>query len=268
VKDENKPIGSFLFLGPTGVGKTESAKALAEALFNDEKALIRIDMSEYTEAHSIARLIGAPPGYVGYDEGGQLTEAVRRKPYSVILFDEVEKAHPQVFNVFLQILDDGRLTDGKGRTVNFTNTILLLTSNLGSASLSGKESQEEKEKIALDAIRGFFKPEFINRLDGIMVYNSLNEKIMKDIVALQLKETAKRFENRDYHISFTEELGKHLLDVGFDDMYGARPLKRIINELIVDEVALQIVEGKIKEKDKIKVDYKNNKIQIEKHSIN
>jgi ATP-dependent Clp protease ATP-binding subunit ClpB len=268
LSEEGRPIGSFLLLGPTGVGKTESAKALAEALFNDEKALIRIDMSEYTEAHSIARLIGAPPGYVGYDEGGQLTEAVRRKPYSVILFDEVEKAHPQVFNVFLQILDDGRLTDGKGRTVNFTNTILLLTSNLGSASLSGKESQEEKEKIALDAIRGFFKPEFINRLDGIMVYNSLNEKIMKDIVALQLKETAKRFENRDYHISFTEELGKHLLDVGFDDMYGARPLKRIINELIVDEVALQIVEGKIKEKDKIKVDYKNNKIQIEKHSIN
>jgi ATP-dependent Clp protease ATP-binding subunit ClpB len=207
LSEEGRPIGSFLLLGPTGVGKTESAKALAEALFNDEKALIRIDMSEYTEAHSIARLIGAPPGYVGYDEGGQLTEAVRRKPYSVILFDEVEKAHPQVFNVFLQILDDGRLTDGKGRTVNFTNTILLLTSNLGSASLSGKESQEEKEKIALDAIRGFFKPEFINRLDGIMVYNSLNEKIMKDIVALQLKETAKRFENRDYHISFTEELG-------------------------------------------------------------
>lgn len=268
LSEEGRPIGSFLLLGPTGVGKTESAKALAEALFNDEKALIRIDMSEYTEAHSIARLIGAPPGYVGYDEGGQLTEAVRRKPYSVILFDEVEKAHPQVFNVFLQILDDGRLTDGKGRTVNFTNTILLLTSNLGSSSLSGKENPEQREKIALDAIRGFFKPEFINRLDGIIVYNALDEKIIRDIVNLQLAQTIQRFESRNYHIEFTDSLKKHLQDVGFDDMYGARPLKRIINELIVDEVALQIVEGKIKEKDKINVDYKNNKIQVEKQSVN
>jgi ATP-dependent Clp protease ATP-binding subunit ClpB len=211
LSDENRPIGSFLFLGPTGVGKTETAKALAEALFNDEKALIRIDMSEYQEPHTIARLIGAPPGYVGYDEGGQLTEAVRRKPYSVILFDEVEKAHPQVFNTFLQILDDGRLTDGKGRTVNFKNTVLILTSNLGTQS-----------KDIMEEVRKFFKPEFINRLDGIVVFNALDESIMTNIIDLQLKETATRLEKNNLVVEFTEPLRKHLLEVGFDDMYGAR----------------------------------------------
>jgi ATP-dependent Clp protease ATP-binding subunit ClpB len=257
LSDENRPIGSFLFLGPTGVGKTETAKALAEALFNDEKALIRIDMSEYQEPHTIARLIGAPPGYVGYDEGGQLTEAVRRKPYSVILFDEVEKAHPQVFNTFLQILDDGRLTDGKGRTVNFKNTVLILTSNLGTQS-----------KDIMEEVRKFFKPEFINRLDGIVVFNALDESIMTNIIDLQLKETATRLEKNNLVVEFTESLKKHLLEVGFDDMYGARPLKRMINELILDEIALQIVEGKVREKDKLTVDFKNNRVVVQKTTIN
>ncbi len=257
LSDENRPIGSFLFLGPTGVGKTETAKALAEALFNDEKALIRIDMSEYQEPHTIARLIGAPPGYVGYDEGGQLTEAVRRKPYSVILFDEVEKAHPQVFNTFLQILDDGRLTDGKGRTVNFKNTVLILTSNLGSQS-----------KNIMEEVRRFFKPEFINRLDGIVEFNALDEKIMSSIIELQLKETEARLAKNSLQATFTDALKKHLLAVGFDDMYGARPLKRMINELILDEIALMIVEGKVHEKDKLTVDFKNNRVHIEKTTIN
>lgn len=267
LSEENKPIGSFLFLGPTGVGKTETAKALAYSLFNDEKAMIRIDMSEYQEQHSIARLIGAPPGYVGYEEGGQLTEAVRRKPYSVVLFDEVEKANPQIFNVLLQVLDDGRLTDGRGRTVNFRNTIIIFTSNLGSSAFADKKNEKRDEEI-LTAVRQFFRPEFINRIDSMIIFNSLSDEMMEKIVDLQLRELSERLKKELYGLELTYEVRKHLRAVGFDSVYGARPLKRIINELIVDEVALQIVEGKIKHGDKITVDYKEKRIQISVKKIN
>lgn len=246
LSEENRPIGSFLFLGPTGVGKTETAKALAFTLFNDEKALIRIDMSEYQEQHSIARLIGAPPGYIGYEEGGQLTEAVRRKPYAVILFDEVEKAHPQVFNIFLQVLDDGRLTDGRGRVVNFKNTIIIFTSNL-----------PDMEKV-----KSFFRPELINRLDSIVEFNELAEPMIKKIVDVQLGKVKKRLEKQKLQLEVTDILKKHLTIVGFDKIYGARPLKRVINELIVDEIALQIVEGKIKPGNYLVADYKDSKVTI------
>ena len=268
LSDENRPIGSFLFLGPTGVGKTETAKALAEVLFDDEKALIRIDMSEYQEPHSIARLIGSPPGYVGYEEGGQLTETIRRRPYSILLFDEIEKAHPQIFNTFLQILDDGRLTDGKGRTVNFKNTVIIFTSNLGSRLLTGKGSLEEKTRGVMEEVRRFFKPEMINRLDSIIVFNPLDEKIMKEIVDLQIKETQTRLAKKYIYADFTEAVKKHLLEVGFDEVYGARPLKRMINELVVDEIALRILEGDIKENDNIVIGYKSDKVQIGSKTLN
>jgi len=262
LSEENRPIGSFLFLGPTGVGKTETAKALAFTLFNDEKALIRIDMSEYQEAHTVARLIGAPPGYVGYEEGGQLTEAVRRKPYSVILFDEVEKAHPQVFNIFLQIFDEGRLTDGRGRTVNFKNTIIILTSNLGSEIYREESDQKKREEKILSLVHKFFRPELINRLDAIVIYHPLNQEMMKKIVELQLKNVEERLKKQSLSLSITEAVKNHLLKIGFDEVFGARPLKRVINELIVDEIALQMVEGKIKIDDEIIVDLKNGKIEI------
>lgn len=262
LSEQNKPIGSFLFLGPTGVGKTETAKALAYSLFNDKKAMIRIDMSEYSEAHSIARLIGAPPGYVGYEEGGQLTETVRRKPYSVILFDEVEKAHPQIFNVFLQILDEGRLTDGRGRIVNFKNTIIILTSNLGSELFQENEDSEKREQMVKEVIRKFFKPEFLNRLDSIVVFNPLNETMIKRIVEMQLKEIEKRLAEQSLRMQATEAIKKHLASVGFDPVYGARPLKRIMNELIIDEIALEIVEGKLKPGDTVVADYKQNKVLL------
>jgi ATP-dependent Clp protease ATP-binding subunit ClpB len=262
LKDEQKPIGSFLFLGPTGVGKTETARAIAESLFNDKNAMVRIDMSEYQEPHSLARLIGSPPGYVGFEEGGQLTEIVRRHPYSVILFDEVEKAHPQIFNAFLQILDDGRLTDGKGRVVDFKNTIIILTSNIGSDIYSTEKDKNKRDKAVMDRVKNFFKPEFINRLDSLIIFNPLNEEVTKKIVDLQLLEIVARLEKKGYHLKTTEKLAKYLTAIGFDPVYGARPLKRIITELILDEVSLQIIEGKIKSGDTISADLKGSKVEI------
>lgn len=253
--ERSRPIGSFLFLGPTGVGKTETAKALAYSLFNDEKAMIRIDLSEYQEPHSVARLIGAPPGYVGFEEGGQLTEAVRRKPYSVVLFDELEKAHPQVFNVFLQILDEGRLTDGRGRTVDFKNTILILTSNLGSDVFQGEGSFEEKEKKVLEQVHRFFRPEFINRLDALVVFHAINKEMLAKIVDLQIFELARRLKEQGLGLEITPEAKKYLAAAGFDPQFGARPLKRVINEELVDEIALQLIENKFKAGQTVKVDY-------------
>ncbi|MFA5135781.1 MAG: AAA family ATPase [Patescibacteria group bacterium] len=262
LSEEDRPIGSFLFLGPTGVGKTETAKSLAYSLFNDKKSMIRIDMSEYQEAHSIARLIGAPPGYIGYDEGGQLTEAVRRKPYSVVLFDEVEKANPQIFNAFLQILDEGRLTDGRGRTINFKNTIIILTSNLGSEMFAKDKESQTRNKLILEKVRTFFPPEFINRLDSLIVFHGLDKETMEKVVEIQLRDLMQRFKKQGYIIELTSAVKKHLSLSGFDEVFGARPLKRIINEIIVDEIALQIIEGKIKQGDRIVVDYKQDQIVV------
>jgi len=260
--EHSRPIGSFLFLGPTGVGKTETAKALAYSLFNDEKAMVRIDLSEYQEPHSVARLIGAPPGYVGFEEGGQLTEAIRRKPYSVVLFDEVEKAHPQVFNVFLQILDEGRLTDGRGRTVDFKNTILILTSNLGSEVFSEDGKFEEKEKKVLEQVHRFFRPEFINRLDALVVFHPVSPEMLTKIVDLQLFELAKRLKEQGLELEVTPEAKKYLAVAGFDPQFGARPLKRVINEELIDEIALQLIENKLKAGQTVKVDYHDKKLLI------
>lgn len=260
---KNKPIGSFLFLGPTGVGKTETAKALAGALFSDEHAMTRIDMSEYQEAHAIARLIGAPPGYVGYEEGGQLTEAVRRKPYSVILIDEIEKAHPQVFNLFLQIFDEGRLTDGKGVTVDFRNAILIMTSNLGSDII--QESKGDKATITKqvnDILRVSFKPEFLNRLDSIVIFNSLTVKDVVEIAKIQLELVRERLIENNIELQVDDDVVFYFAEKGFDPVYGARPLKRLIEEKLVDEIALRIIENKIKPADVIKPKVKDDEIVI------
>ncbi len=264
IAEENKPIGTFLFLGPTGVGKTETAKALAEYLFNDERSLIRVDMSEYQEPHTVARLIGAPPGYVGYEEGGQLTEAVRRKPYSVVLFDEIEKAHPQIFNIFLQIFDEGRLTDGRGRVVSFKNTILIMTSNLGSEIIqefAGKKEAEMNRKV-MELVQRGFRPEFINRLDQIVIYHSLTPKMVEAVINVQLKRVADRLGKQNIHLSFTEPLKKRIVDVGFDPVYGARPLTRAIQNEILDELALQLIEKKILPGAAVKVDFKDGKVRF------
>ncbi len=286
ISDPNRPIGSFIFLGPTGVGKTELAKSLANILFNDENNMIRIDMSEYMESHSVARLIGSPPGYVGFEEGGQLTESIRRKPYAVVLFDEIEKAHPDVFNVLLQVLDDGRLTDGRGRTVDFRNTILIMTSNLGShiiqeysashprpdrgsqidSRLRGNDNDKDWKKVedeVMDVVKKSFRPEFINRVDEIVIFKNLSARDLVEIVDLQLEKLIKRLKQKDIDLKIEEKVKDMLVEKGYDPIYGARPLKRAIQDLLVDELALQIIEGKIKDGDKVTAKLEKDKVIFE-----
>jgi ATP-dependent Clp protease ATP-binding subunit ClpB len=265
--DPNRPIGSFLFLGPTGVGKTETAKALAEFLFNDERSLVRIDMSEYSEKHSVARLIGAPPGYVGYEEGGQLTEAVRRRPYQVILLDEVEKAHPEIFNVLLQVMDDGRLTDGQGRTVDFRNTVIIMTSNLGSHHysdpLEANVPFEEVRKRVLEDVRMSFRPEFVNRLDDMIVFRSLGVNEIKEIVSIQLEQLAKRLAERRIEIELTEAAAVQIATAGFDPVYGARPLKRAIQRDIVNPLAQKLLSGDLRDGQAVSVGYSDGAFRFD-----
>lgn len=263
IKDPNRPIGSFIFLGPTGVGKTELAKALAEILFDDERNMIRIDMSEYMEKHTVSRLIGAPPGYVGYDEGGQLTEAVRRRPYSVILLDEIEKAHADVFNVLLQVLDDGRLTDGQGRIVDFKNTLIIMTSNLGSAEIMQKKGEVTREEVQSMLMR-FFRPEFLNRVDDIVVFKALQEEQIKDIVKLILKELSDRLQKQlDMTLTVSDEAVAYLAGAGFDPAFGARPLKRLIVHTVENILGKKIVAGEIGSGTKVKVVLKDGNIEVE-----
>ncbi|EMO14111.1 ATP-dependent chaperone protein ClpB [Leptospira santarosai str. CBC523] len=263
IADPNRPIGTFLFLGPTGVGKTETAKALAEFLFDDANAMHRIDMSEYMEAHSVARLIGAPPGYVGYDEGGQLTEAVRRRPYSLILFDEVEKANPDVFNIFLQILDEGRLTDGKGRNVDFKNTVIILTSNIGSDILGSSEySTEEKERLVEERLKKQFKPEFLNRIDEVILFHSITNSVIHKIAEIQLEGLKQKAKENGLDVRFTDELKDYVSRAGFDAEYGARPLKRLIQREVGNALSRYILNGKFSDGQKVTADYKQGKVIV------
>ncbi len=263
LQDPNRPIGSFIFLGPTGVGKTELSRALAEFLFDDENAMIRIDMSEYMEKHTVARLIGAPPGYVGYEEGGQLSEAVRRRPYSVVLFDEIEKAHQDVFNVLLQVLDDGRITDGQGRTVDFKNAVIIMTSNIGSQYiLEEEQTQEARERLVMDALRGHFRPEFLNRVDEIIIFDRLSEDDLKKIVEIQLKRLAKRLEQQKITLELSDSAKALLAREGYDPIYGARPLRRTIQKSILDPLSINILEGKVREGQTVKIDVRNGALEF------
>jgi ATP-dependent Clp protease ATP-binding subunit ClpB len=262
ISEENRPIGSFIFLGPTGVGKTELAKALASFLFNDDNAMVRIDMSEYMERHSVARLIGAPPGYVGFEEGGQLTELIRRRPYAVVLFDEIEKAHPEIFNTLLQLLDEGRLTDGRGRTVDFKNTVIIMTSNLGSQIIqeyAGKNAAIMETEV-MQLVRKTFKPEFLNRLDDVIIFHPLSEKQITQIVALQLEKVKERLMDKEITLKIDKDVEELVAKEGFDPVFGARPLKRTIQEKILDEIALRIIEGKIKAKQTVEATLNEGKI--------
>ena len=268
IKDPTKPIGSFLFLGPTGVGKTELAKSLAQNLFDDENAMVRIDMSEYMEKYSVSRLIGAAPGYVGYEEGGQLTEAVRRKPYAVVLFDEIEKAHPDVFNILLQVLDDGRITDSQGRTVDFKNTIIILTSNIGAQSLLdgiGEDGviSEELRKEVMDSLHGHFRPEFLNRLDEIILFKPLIQKDMERIAELILKDINKRLQDKRLHIEIAKEALDFILENAYEPGFGARPLKRYMQKHVETLAAKCILEDKVKEGDKIEIILENGELKAE-----
>ncbi len=260
IKDPNRPIGSFIFLGPTGVGKTEVAKTLAYELFDDERHMIRIDMSEYMDSFSVSRLVGAPPGYVGYDEGGQLTEAVRRNPYSIVLFDEIEKAHKDVFNILLQILDDGRITDSQGRTVDFKNTIIIMTSNLGSDYIL--DNKENKDELINQELRKTFKPEFLNRVDEIITFNSLSKDVVYKILDKIIKNIEDRLSDKDIHINITEEAKKYIIDNSYDEFYGARPIKRYVSENIETLIARSIIENKIKFSSTINIDVENNHLVI------
>ena len=264
LQDENRPIGSFLFLGPTGVGKTELSKALAEFLFDDEGAMVRIDMSEYMEKHSVARLIGAPPGYVGYEEGGQLSEHVRRQPYSVVLFDEIEKAHPDIFNVLLHVLDDGRITDGQGRTVDFRNTVLIMTSNIGSQFIMDEENAEQREAKVMDTLRGHFRPEFLNRVDETVIFDRLQRGELTEIVALQLERVRKRLAKQGIGLALNPEAKEFIANQGYNPVYGARPLKRAIQKHLLDALSLEVLEGKFVDGDVIQADVKGGEVVFDK----
>ena len=265
LQDENRPIGSFIFLGPTGVGKTELSRALAEFLFDDENAMIRLDMSEYMEKHTVARLIGAPPGYVGYEEGGQLSEAVRRKPYCVVLFDEIEKAHPDVFNVLLQVLDDGRITDGQGRTVDFKNTVIIMTSNIGSQFIVDASGRAERNRRVMEALRNHFRPEFLNRVDDIIIFDRLTEKELTRIVDIQLARVLQRLEQQHLELTLNEAAKRLLAEEGYDPVYGARPLKRVVQRRLLDPLSLALLEGKFVPGDRIRADVEKGEIVFHKY---